>query len=148
MSEEEAWPPEHLAGVKGMDLVRRVLEEARGAAKQQGKDIGRGGRSPEQRRRVAGGRRTWSGPGPDARDPQLLGRAAGDLAKRRGWSSRVSEGAVFGRWEAVVGEQIAAHATPTALNEGAYGGRGVHGVGDTAPIGAGTAAGEDRRGHR
>lgn len=118
MSEEEAWPPEHLAGVKGMDLVRRVLEEARGAAKQQGKDIGRGGRSPEQRRRVAGGRRTWSGPGPDARDPQLLGRAAGDLAKRRGWSSRVSEGAVFGRWEAVVGEQIAAHATPTALNEG------------------------------
>lgn len=25
---------------------------------------------------------------------------------------------MFGRWEAVVGEQIAAHATPTALNEG------------------------------
>ncbi len=25
---------------------------------------------------------------------------------------------MFGRWDAVVGEQIAAHATPTALNEG------------------------------
>lgn len=25
---------------------------------------------------------------------------------------------MFGRWEAVVGEQIAAHATPTALNGG------------------------------
>lgn len=30
----------------------------------------------------------------------------------------MSEGAVFGRWDAVVGEQIAAHAAPTSLNEG------------------------------
>ncbi|MCV7062372.1 DUF721 domain-containing protein, partial [Mycolicibacterium vaccae] len=39
-------------------------------------------------------------------------------ARSRGWSTRVSEGAVFGRWREVVGEQIAAHATPTTLNEG------------------------------
>jgi predicted nucleic acid-binding Zn ribbon protein len=110
-------PPDHLAHLNGMDLVRRTLEEARGAARSQGKDVGRGrGSGP---RRVAGtSRRRWSGPGPDSRDPQPLGSAARDVARSRGWSGRVAEGSVFGRWSAVVGEQIAAHATPTTLNEG------------------------------
>ena len=93
-----------------MDLVRRTLEEARGAARSQGKDVGRGRSSP-----VAPGRRHQAargGRGP-ARTPgirRLLGAATSDLARSRGWSSRVAEGSVFGRWPAVVGEQIAAHA--------------------------------------
>jgi predicted nucleic acid-binding Zn ribbon protein len=101
------------------DLVRRTLEEARGAARSQGRNIGQGRRSPTTRR-VAGTsrRRRWSGPGPDSRDPQLLGTAARDLAKTRGWTSRVAEGSVFGQWRSVVGEQIAAHASPTALRDG------------------------------
>lgn len=111
-------PPPELAGLKGMDLVRRTLEEARGAARIQGKNVGRG-RNARTARRVAGtSRRRWSGPGPDGRDPQLLGAATSDLARNRGWSGRVAEGSVFGRWRAVVGEQIAAHAAPTSLNEG------------------------------
>jgi predicted nucleic acid-binding Zn ribbon protein len=112
-------PPDHLAGLKGMDLVRRALEEARGAARAEGKDVGRG-RTSSPPRRVAGTerRRRWSGPGPDARDPQLLGSATRNLAKSRGWNRRVSEGAVFGQWPAVVGDDIAEHATPTALREG------------------------------
>ena len=114
----EAGPPAHLAGLAGMDLVRRTLEEARGAARTQGKDVGRGLSSPG-RRRVAGiSRRRWSGPAPDSRDPQLLGSVTRDLARSRGWSSRVAEGSVFGRWAVVVGEQIAAHATPRSLNDG------------------------------
>ncbi|AFM14836.1 putative RNA-binding protein containing Zn ribbon [Mycolicibacterium chubuense NBB4] len=111
-------PPAHLAGMKGMDLVRRVLEEARGAARVQGKDVGRGRTSPAPRRSAPTSRRRWSGPGPDHRDPQLLGSATSELAKSRGWSTRVAEGAVFGRWRAVVGDQIAAHAEPTSLHEG------------------------------
>ncbi|MEV0671314.1 DUF721 family protein [Mycobacterium sp. NPDC050441] len=114
-----AAPPEDLTRMRGMDLVRRTLEEARGAARSQGKDVGRGRSAPV--RRVAGNvgrRRRWSGPGPDGRDPQLLGSATQDLAKVRGWSSRVAEGSVFGRWRAVVGDQIADHADPTGLNEG------------------------------
>jgi predicted nucleic acid-binding Zn ribbon protein len=110
-------PPEHLAGLTGMDLVRRTLEEARGVARSQGKNVGRGRNSPTPRR-VAGRRRSWSGPGPDNRDPQTLGSATQDVAKTRGWSGRVAEGTVFGRWPTVVGEQIAAHATPTGLREG------------------------------
>lgn len=111
-------PPDHLAGLRGMDLVRRTLEEARGAARSQGKDVGRGRSAPVRRVAGAGRRRTWSGPGPDVRDPQLLGAATQDLAKSRGWSSRVAEGSVFGRWRSVVGDQIAEHANPTALHEG------------------------------
>jgi predicted nucleic acid-binding Zn ribbon protein len=112
-------PPDHLAGLTGMDLVRRALEEARGAARAEGKDVGRGRSSPPPRRMAgAGRRRSWSGPGPDTRDPQLLGSATRHLAKSRGWNRRVSEGVVFGQWAAVVGDHIAEHATPTALREG------------------------------
>ncbi|BCI50727.1 UPF0232 protein [Mycolicibacterium litorale] len=113
-----AGPPAHLSELKGMDLVRRTLEEARGAARSQGKDVGRGRTSPARRVAGTGRRRSWSGPGPDSRDPQTLGAATRDLARTRGWSPRVAEGAVFGQWSTVVGEQIAAHATPSTLREG------------------------------
>lgn len=99
--------------------MRRALEDARGAARSQGKDIGRGRRLPTARRVAGtGSRRRWSGPGPDSRDPQPLGSVARDVAKRHGWSSRVAEGAVFGQWPAVVGQHIAEHATPTVLRDG------------------------------
>ncbi|WP_264069775.1 DUF721 family protein, partial [Mycolicibacter terrae] len=77
-------------------------------------------RPATSRRRGGGGtgRRAWSGPGPDRRDPQPLGAATSDLAQARGWSAQVAEGTVLGRWRAVVGEDIASHATPTRLAEG------------------------------
>ena len=106
------------SGLTGIDLVRRTLEEARAAARAQGKDAGRGRAVPPAPRRVAGQRRSWSGPGPDVRDPQPLGRLTRDLAKKRGWSAHVAEGTVLGHWSSVVGRQIADHATPTALNDG------------------------------
>ncbi len=111
-------PPAELAGLRGMDLVRRTLEEARGAARVQGKNVGRGRSSPAPRRIAGNSRRRWSGPTPDGRDPQLFGPATSDLARSRGWSGRVAEGSVFGRWRAVVGDQIAAHAVPTSLHDG------------------------------
>lgn len=118
-SDDKVRPPDHLAGLRGMDLVRRALEEARGAARSQGKDVGRGRSTPIRRNNpIAGRRRSWSGPGPDRRDPQLFGAATQDLTKVRGWGDRVAEGSVFGRWRAVVGDQIADHANPTALTDG------------------------------
>lgn len=113
-------PPEHLAGLAGMDLVRRALEEARAAARGQGKEVGQGRRKPATPRGTSAGRgrRRWSGPGPDARDPQPLGGVAQELAKTRGWSPRVAEGRVFAEWPAIVGEQIAGHAAPTVLRDG------------------------------
>lgn len=103
----------------GIDLVRRTLAEAQAAARARGQDLGRGLASPPPvPRRVAGQRRSWSGPGPDPRDPQPLGRLVRQLAKKRGWSRHVAEGTVLGQWRSVVGQQIADHATPTALDDG------------------------------
>jgi predicted nucleic acid-binding Zn ribbon protein len=114
-----AAPPAQPSGLAGMDLVRRVLEEARGAARTQGKDVGRGRRLPPTRRVAgSGSRRRWSGPGPDTRDPQPLASVTRDVAKKQGWSARVAEGAVFGQWPTVVGHHVAEHATPTGLRDG------------------------------
>lgn len=117
-SDDDAVPSEPPPELSGIDLVRRTLEEARAAARAQGKDAGRGRGTNPVPRRVAGQRRSWSGPGPDVRDPQPMGRVARDLAKKRGWSARVAEGTVLGDWASVVGRQIADHASPTALSEG------------------------------
>ena len=117
--EQPTGPPPELAHLKGMDLVRRTLEEARGAARSQGKDVGRGRTSSTKDVADRGGRAAVGpGPGPDSRDPQTLGRATSDLAKSRGWSPRVAEGSVFGQWATVVGEQIAEHANPAVLRDG------------------------------
>jgi predicted nucleic acid-binding Zn ribbon protein len=114
-----ARPPEHLAALPGMDLVRRALEEARAAARGLGKEVGHGRSSSAPRRNGAqGGRRRWSGPGEDARDPQPLGRAARDLSTTNGWSPKVAEGTVFAQWATVVGDQIADHAQPIILRDG------------------------------
>lgn len=117
-TDEGSRPAEPSNPLRGIDLVRRTLEEARAAARAQGKDAGRGRAVAPASRRVAGQRRSWSGPGPDGRDPQPLGGLARELAKKRGWSAQVAEGTVLGNWATVVGHQIADHAVPTALKEG------------------------------
>lgn len=120
MSENEE-PDKQQPELKGIDLARRALEEARAAARASGKSVGQGRASPNRtpggRPRV-GRRRSWSGSGPDDRDPQTLGALTGAIAKNRGWSTKVAEGTVFGRWTAVVGEDIAAHAEPVSLRDG------------------------------
>jgi len=73
----------------GIDLVRRTLEEARAAARAQGKDAGRGRAGAPSSRRVGGQRRSWSGPGPDVRDRLvdrvenlLLGQPVPELGRK------------------------------------------------------------------
>ncbi|WP_062994939.1 DUF721 family protein [Nocardia mikamii] len=105
--------------LRGVDLARRALEEARAAARASGKAVGQGRASPRKGGVRALRRRSgWSGARPDDRDPQLLSAVAGSLAKSRGWSGKVAEGMVFGRWSAVVGDDIAAHADPVSLTDG------------------------------
>lgn len=103
--------------LRGIDLARRALEEARAAAKASGKSVGQGRRSGVRSLRTRR-RRGWSGPGPDDRDPQPFGALTSALARQRGWSPKVAEGTVLGSWAQVVGEDIAAHAEPTSLREG------------------------------
>lgn len=103
------------SGLRGSDLARAALEAARASAKQ------RGARGPRKGSVGATGRRRrrrWSGPGPDDRDPQPLGRLASRLASDRGWAERLAGGQVFARWAKLVGEDVAEHAKPIALSDG------------------------------
>lgn len=112
-------PPPAEPELRGIDLARRALEEARAAARASGKSVGQGRSSPRRGGRTGARRRTgWSGPRPDDRDPQQLSKLATSIARSRGWSAKVAEGTVFGHWAGVVGEDIAAHAQPVKLENG------------------------------
>ena len=98
---------------RGSDLARAALEAARAAAKEKA-------RKPRPRVSASGQRRRrrWSGPQPDDRDPQPLGRLASRIALERGWSDRLAGGTVFGRWAALVGADVAEHSRPVSLRDG------------------------------
>jgi predicted nucleic acid-binding Zn ribbon protein len=100
--------------LKGSDLARAALEAAKASAKARGRTPG----SKSKGRPVARRRRRWSGPGPDDRDPQPLGRIASRIAADRGWVEQLQGGQVFGRWAKLVGEDVAEHAKPIALSDG------------------------------
>jgi predicted nucleic acid-binding Zn ribbon protein len=42
----------------------------------------------------------------------------GKLMKARGWQRAAAEATVFGEWERVVGEEVAAHSRPVKLEKG------------------------------
>ncbi|WP_222266738.1 DUF721 domain-containing protein [Modestobacter marinus] len=91
------------------DIARAALEAARAAS---------AARPRPTRRRIAGPRRTWTGPGPGADDPQPLASLVDSLISQQDWTARTKVGSVFGRWDALVGPDIAAHCRPESLSEG------------------------------
>jgi predicted nucleic acid-binding Zn ribbon protein len=100
-------------GRRGSDLARDALRAAQESARKRGRAAAPGGAAVVGRRR-----RRWSGPKPDERDPQPLGRLAARLAANRGWAARLAGGQVFGKWAALVGTDLAEHTEPVALSEG------------------------------
>jgi predicted nucleic acid-binding Zn ribbon protein len=101
--------------LRGSDLARAALQAAKEAAgaKSRKRDAVR--RAPHTGSRQ---RRRWSGAGADQRDPQRFGALLGKIASDRGWSGHLANGEVFGRWTAIVGGEIAEHATPLTLRDG------------------------------
>jgi predicted nucleic acid-binding Zn ribbon protein len=68
---------------------------------------------PGRRRRPA----PQAAPG-EARDPTPFGAAIRELLAARGWEQTERVAAVMGRWEQIVGPDIAAHCRPESLHEG------------------------------
>ena len=106
----------------GVDAVRAALGRARAAAAARGLKPGQplsrlspAAAAARARRRGADQR---SGAGPDARDPQVVGATISRLVAERGWSTPVAVGGVLGRWDAVVGEDVAAHCRPLSFADG------------------------------
>ncbi|MFB9377200.1 DUF721 domain-containing protein [Kineococcus gynurae] len=119
------------AGTTGADLARTALGRARQAAQARGLrpaartdgrrfgDLERTGRDERwARRRAANEAARRSGAWPDARDPQALGSNLGRLVGERGWEQPVQVGSAFGRWDVVVGPELAGHCAPETLKEG------------------------------
>lgn len=89
-------------GKSGIEMARAALAAAREAAKNK-KVIKRARKEKPVR---------------SAGDPRKFGAAISDLVNDRGWQEEMAVGSVMGRWEAVVGAEIAAHVHPTAFKEG------------------------------
>ena len=101
------------AEIAGPDLARAVLDAALAKRREAQRSPRRRG-SGESGRRLRG----YSGPGPDPRDPQLVGAVLARLMKARGWEKPKAEATVFGAWERVVGAEIAQHSRPVKLDAG------------------------------
>jgi len=104
-------------GRRGADIARDALRAAREASAEKAAErtAQRSGRKPTGAR---GRRRRWSGAGPDDRDPQLFGRLVARVSLDRGWSPRLTDATVLGRWPQLVGAEIADHCTPISLRDG------------------------------
>ena len=102
---------------QGADAARAALARARAAAAAKGLRPRAPGRAPTgaRRRRPEG---TRSGSGPDDRDPQPFGRAISRLMAERAWGTSVAVGGVLGRWDQVVGAEVASHCTPETFEDG------------------------------
>jgi predicted nucleic acid-binding Zn ribbon protein len=103
----------------GPDAVRSALNRAKAAARSRGLKPGAvapATGAPRRTRWTIDGVR--SGAHPDARDPQTLGSTLGRLVAERGWQAPVAVGGVIGRWDAVVGPDLAGHCKPLAFDEG------------------------------
>ena len=55
----------------------------------------------------------------DNGDPELISELVSNLIEERDWRSGVAEGTLFTTWPTMVGSEIAAHATPLSLIDGA-----------------------------
>lgn len=105
------------SGTRGADLARDALRAAREASAQRRREAAKeasGTARPAGRRR----RKRWSGPGADDRDPQPFGRLVSRVATERGWSPRLTDATVLGRWPNIAGPEIADHCTPVSLRDG------------------------------
>jgi hypothetical protein len=93
------------------DLVGHALASAQGISRRKRKRIKR----ENLLGRSAGG---YAGPGPDARDPQPIGRLLTGYVDELGWQQPLAEARVFAEWASLVGADVAAHCTPTGLRAG------------------------------
>jgi predicted nucleic acid-binding Zn ribbon protein len=107
---ETAAPDEPVSHDKtGLDTARALASGLRGAA------VRRTTKKTQARRT---GEDQLSGAHPDARDPALIGSAVDKLVSESGWDTDLAVHGVFGRWDQIVGSEVAAHCAPESFAEG------------------------------
>ncbi len=94
----------------GLDLARALTR----ATARAGGAPARGVRGKKSRRSTT----RISGSHPDDRDPQLLDNAVSRLVNDHGWALDLRVHGVFGRWQELVGADVAQHCTPESFADG------------------------------
>ena len=94
----------------GLDLARALASGLRGSRRT----------TPTKHDPVAHARRAHelSGAHPDARDPALVGGESTSWSSDSGWETDLAVHGVFGRWDQIVGDEVAAHCVPESFAEG------------------------------
>lgn len=100
------------AGRAGLEHAREALNQAKSDARRRGAVPG----GPVK----GGGGRKRSGSGRRARhdDPEPISDVLGGLLADQGWRERAAIGAVFGRWDQIVGPDLAGHTRPESFADG------------------------------
>ncbi|WP_129339407.1 DUF721 domain-containing protein [Cellulomonas endophytica] len=88
-------------------VARAALNRARASALTRGLRPGDPARRPVTA--APGGPAAGSGAHPSARDPQSVASTLSRLLDETGWRPDVAVGGVVGRWESIVGPQVAEH---------------------------------------
>ncbi|HEX3813328.1 MAG TPA: DciA family protein [Mycobacteriales bacterium] len=97
------------------DLPAAALDAARTAARKSARPRRGSRRQVVDPGDVRGG---YSSSGVDHRDPQKLSSLVRRLVNDRGWEKTAASAGVMGRWEEIVGPEIADHARPLSLRDG------------------------------
>jgi predicted nucleic acid-binding Zn ribbon protein len=108
------------AEASGVDAAKEALARARAASRTSAADPRTSSRSTPRR----SGSSSFSGSGPDGRDPQLLGSSVEHLMRERGWEQPTAVGGLTGRWAEIVGADVAEHVVPETFDR-APDGRGL-----------------------
>lgn len=110
---DEPERPSHLDGDgrAGLEHAREALSQAKADARRRGVMPGTPAR---------GGRRSRTEPGRRAHndDPRPMSDVLGRFVADQGWRERAAVGAVFGRWEQIVGPDLAEHTRPESFADG------------------------------
>ncbi|MGE0819219.1 MAG: DUF721 domain-containing protein [Candidatus Nanopelagicales bacterium] len=112
--------------LSGIDAAKDALARARAASSTAPDSRATGPAAGQRRARAPRGTDpdVRSGPGPDARDPQLLGSSVDRIMRERGWEQPTAVGGLTGRWAEIVGPDVAEHVRPETFEQ-APDGRGL-----------------------
>lgn len=113
MSDAEDQTPDEPHDPTGLDLAKRIARGLSGS-KKRNKNKDRIDQA-ELNRRNQPYRPT--GAHPDERDPQTLDSLLDKLVQGSGWTKDLESAAVFARWGAIVGRDVAEHSRPISLIE-------------------------------
>lgn len=100
---------------RAAQALARAKEDARARGQRPAGPAADPAKSPQEPSRP---RRPRRGGRARREDPEPLAAAVDGLLSEQGWRQEVAAGALFGRWDQIVGAELAAHTQPERFSDG------------------------------